>query len=148
MRLFLRSKYIFTWFTRRWICTCFYLFCGTYTFFLINKIRSVSQSCPTLCDPMNRSTPGLPVHHQLPKFTETHVHWVRMPSSHLIKIWNASWICMSSLHRGHANLLCIFPVLVYVLPKWAQTKHTLNFCIHLPNDERIKGFSVSLEQMK
>ena len=37
---------------------------------------SVSQSCPTLCDPMNRSTPGLPVHHQLPEFTQTRVHWV------------------------------------------------------------------------
>ena len=37
---------------------------------------SVAQSCPILCDPMNRSTPGLPVHHQLPKFTQTHVHWV------------------------------------------------------------------------
>ena len=35
---------------------------------------SVAQSCPTLCDPMNRSTPGLPVHHQLPEFTQTHVH--------------------------------------------------------------------------
>ena len=39
-------------------------------------IRSVAQSCPTLCDPMNRSTPGLPVQHQLPEFTETHVHRV------------------------------------------------------------------------
>ena len=37
---------------------------------------SVAQSCPTLCDPMNGSTPGLPVHHQLPEFTETHVHQV------------------------------------------------------------------------
>jgi len=37
---------------------------------------SVAQSCPTLCDPMNRSTPGLPVHHQLPEFTQTHVHRV------------------------------------------------------------------------
>ena len=37
---------------------------------------SVTQSCPTLCDPMNRSTPDLPVHHQLPEFTQTHVHWV------------------------------------------------------------------------
>ena len=35
---------------------------------------SLDQSCPTLCDPMNCSTPGLPVHHQLPEFTETHVH--------------------------------------------------------------------------
>ena len=40
------------------------------------QIRSVVQSCLTLCDPMNRSTTGLPVHHQLPEFTETHVHRV------------------------------------------------------------------------
>ena len=37
---------------------------------------SVTQSCPTLCEPVNRSTPGLPVHHQLPEFTQTHVHQV------------------------------------------------------------------------
>ena len=37
---------------------------------------SVAQLCPTLCNPMNRSTPGLPVHHQLPEFTQTHVHRV------------------------------------------------------------------------
>ena len=37
-------------------------------------ISSVAQSCPTLCHPMNHSTPGLPVHHQLPEFTQTHVH--------------------------------------------------------------------------
>ena len=43
---------------------------------LSDQIRSVAQLCPTLCDPMNRSTPGLPVHHQLPEFTETHVHRV------------------------------------------------------------------------
>ena len=40
------------------------------------QFSSVAQSCPTLCDPMNRSTPGLPVHHQLPEFTETHIHRV------------------------------------------------------------------------
>ena len=37
---------------------------------------SVAQSCPTLCDPMYRSTPGLPVHHQFPEFIQTHVHRV------------------------------------------------------------------------
>ena len=36
----------------------------------------VAQLCPTICDPMNRSMPGLPVHHQLPEFTQTHVHRV------------------------------------------------------------------------
>ena len=51
------------------------------------QFSSVAQSCPILCDPMNRSTPGLPVHHQLPEFTQTHVHRVgdaMMPSSHFI----------------------------------------------------------------
>ena len=40
------------------------------------QFNSVTQLCPTLCDPMNRSTPGLPVHHQFPEFTQTHVHQV------------------------------------------------------------------------
>src|SRR5574337_159860 len=40
------------------------------------QFSSVAQSCPTLCDPMNCSMPGLPVHHQLPEFTQTHVHRV------------------------------------------------------------------------
>ena len=40
------------------------------------QFSSVAQSCPTLCDPMIRSTPGLPVHHHLLEFTRTHVHWV------------------------------------------------------------------------
>ena len=43
---------------------------------LIIQFSSVAQSCPTLCDPMNRSTPGLPVHHQLLEFMQTHVHRV------------------------------------------------------------------------
>ena len=40
------------------------------------QFSSVAQLCPTLCDPMNRSTPGLLVHHQLPEFTQTHTHRV------------------------------------------------------------------------
>ena len=40
------------------------------------QFSSVAQSCPSLCDPMNHSTPGLPVHHQLPEFTQTHIHRV------------------------------------------------------------------------
>ena len=43
---------------------------------MFSQFGSVAQSCPTLCDPMNCSTPGLPVHHQLPEFTQTHVHRV------------------------------------------------------------------------
>ena len=40
------------------------------------QFSSVTQLCPTLCNPINHSTPGLPVHHQLPEFTQTHVHKV------------------------------------------------------------------------
>ena len=50
------------------------------------QLRSVAPSCPTLCNPMNRSTPGLPVHHQLPQFTQTHAHRAGdaiQPSHHL-----------------------------------------------------------------
>ena len=48
------------------------------------QLSSVAQSCPTLCDPMDRSTPGLPVHHQFLEFTQTHPIESVMPSNHLI----------------------------------------------------------------
>ena len=48
------------------------------------QFSSVAQSCPTLCDPMNRSTPGLPVHHRIPEFTQTCSIELVMPSNHLI----------------------------------------------------------------
>ena len=43
---------------------------------MLSQFSSVAQSCPTLCDPMDCSMPGLPVHHQLLEFTQTHIHWV------------------------------------------------------------------------
>ena len=63
-------------------CLCLPQFCVTcgikYRPYLHKYLQfsSVAQSCPTLCDPMNRSTPGLPTNHQLPEFTQTHVHRV------------------------------------------------------------------------
>ena len=62
----------------------FYLVCSTFSIsysvlplHLVSvQFSSVTQLCPTLCDPMNCSMPGLPVYHQLPEFTQTHVHWV------------------------------------------------------------------------
>src|SRR5574340_138584 len=51
---------------------------------MLIQFSSVAQSCPTLCDPVNHSTPGFPVHHQLPESTQTHVHRVMMASNHLI----------------------------------------------------------------
>ena len=57
-----------------------------YSQLITNQFSSVTQSCLTLCDPMSWSTPGLPVHHQLPEFTQTHVHWVSdaIQPSHLL----------------------------------------------------------------
>ena len=53
------------------------VFCIVGRFFIVSvQFSSVTQSCPVLCDSMNCSTPGFPVHHQLPEFTQTHVHWV------------------------------------------------------------------------
>ena len=55
----------------------FVLFQKLWVQFSSVQFSSVAQSCPALCDPMNGSTPGLPVHHQLPEFTRTRVHRVR-----------------------------------------------------------------------
>ena len=56
----------------------FFVFSLVHSYYYWSSVQfnSVAQSCPTLCDPMNRSTPGLPVHHQLPELTQTHVHRV------------------------------------------------------------------------
>ena len=54
---------------------CYYTGClyGLF-FFLVHQFSSVTQPCPTLCNPMNRSTPGPPVHHHLLEFIQTHIH--------------------------------------------------------------------------
>ena len=63
------------------------------------QFSSVTQSCPTLCDPMNHSRPGLPVHHQLPEFTQTHVHWDSdiIQPSHLLLSPSPSALNLSSI---------------------------------------------------
>ena len=58
--------------TVEWLKKLWYIYTMEYSV----QFSSVAQSCPTLWDPMNRSTPGLPVHHQLPEFTQTHIHRV------------------------------------------------------------------------
>ena len=74
------------------------------------QFSSVSQSCPTLCNPMDRSTSGLPVHHQLPEFTQTHVHWVgdAIQPSHSLSSPSPPAFNLSQ-HQGFSNesVLCI-----------------------------------------
>ena len=103
------------------------------TYFVLNiffQFSSVAQSCPTLCDPLNHSMPGLPIHHQLPELTQTHVHRVGdaiQPSHPLLSpsppAPNPSqhqslfqWV--SSLHEV-AKLL-EFSALASILPKNTQ----------------------------
>ena len=61
-------RYIYTW-------MCIYTHTHTYTQWNI-QFSSGAHLCPTICDPMNHSMPGLPVHHHLLEFIQTHVHWV------------------------------------------------------------------------
>ena len=71
---------------------------------------SVTRSCPTLSDPMDCSTPGLPVHHQLPMFTQTHVHRVGdsiQPSQPLSSPFPPAWIFPSIRVFLNESVLCI-----------------------------------------
>ena len=63
---------------KNWLICTFTFLCLTVWLISNTSVQfsSVAQLCLTLCDPMNRSTPGLPVHHQLPEFTQTHVYWI------------------------------------------------------------------------
>ena len=70
--------YIITWSRCAWLSsTCIFksMSLRSLTSDVFN-LSSVAQSCLNLCDPMDSSTPGLPVHYQLPEFTQTHIHWV------------------------------------------------------------------------
>ena len=65
---------------------------------------SVAQSCPTLCDPMDCTTPGFPVHHQLPELTQTHVHRVNdaIQPSHPLSAPSPAAFSLSQ-HQGLSN---------------------------------------------
>ena len=70
------------------------------------QFSPVAQSCLTLCNPMNHSTPGLPVHRQLPEFTQTHVHQVGdavQPSHPLVPFSS----CPQSFPASYESALCI-----------------------------------------
>ena len=88
------------------------------------QFSSVCQSCPTLCDPMNRSTPGLPVHHQLPEFTQTHVYQV----SDAIQPSHPLWQHIKKHRYYFANKglssqsYMVFSVVVYDCESWTIKK--------------------------
>ena len=85
------------------------------------QFSSVAQSCPTLCDPMNHSMPGLPVHHQFPESTQTHVHWVgdAIPPSHSLSSPSPPALNLSQ-HQGLFKWVSSLP------PPQPPTKHSLS----------------------
>ena len=85
---FKRKNFFFQRACVGYLCFCFQCYLNSKSCKLTQSVQfsSVAQLCPTLFDPMNCSSPGLPVHHQLLKFTQTHVHWVgdAIQPSHLL----------------------------------------------------------------
>ena len=69
--------------TMVWVLSNFYFFWAS-LFTCSVQFSSITQLCPSLCDPMDCTTRGLTFHHQLPEFTPTHVHWVGNTINHLI----------------------------------------------------------------
>jgi len=105
------------------------------------QFSSVAQSCPTLCDPMDRSTPGLPVHYQLPEFTQTHVHWVSdaiQPSHPLLQIrWSyMHWFISNLSILFHCStVLVLMPLPSWLgLPSWLSCKESACQCRRLELD--------------
>ena len=100
------------------------------------QFSSVTQSCLTLCDPMDCSTPGFPVHHQLPKFTQTHVHWVSdaIQPSHLLSSPSLPAFNLSQ-HQG--------------LLRWVSSLHqvakVLNFSFSISPNEYLEQISFRME---
>ena len=74
--------------------------------FFVNQFSSVTQSCPTVCDPIDCSMSGLPVHHQLPEFSQAHVHWVGdvIQPSHPL---SSPFLPPSIFHRWPCDILHI-----------------------------------------
>ena len=89
------------------------------------QFSSVTQSCPTPCNPMDCSTPDLPVHHQLPEFTQTHVHWVGdiIQPSHPLSSPSPPAFNLTSIRVfSNESVLCI---------RWSEY---LNFSIRPSNE--------------
>ena len=107
------SPYIFFsalgqgWLTH-WTCSA--SICIVYLSYLDMQFSSVAQSCPTLCDPMDCSAPGFPVHHELLEFTQTHVHWVGdaiQPSHPLLSPFPPTFNLSHHQVFSNESVLCI-----------------------------------------
>ena len=121
-----------------WHYHCFLFF----VFLVIVQFSSVAQSCPTLCDPMDHSTPGLPVHHQLPEPTQTHVNWVGdviQPSHSLLSPVHHQLLELLKLMSiesvkptNHLMLCCPLLLLPSIFPRIRVFSNESVLCIRWP----------------
>ena len=108
------------------------------------QFSSVTQSCPTLCDPMNCSMPGLPVHHQLPELAQTHVHRVGgaiQPSHSLTYSFHSLEPVLCSMSSPN----CCFLTCIQISQEAGKVvcySHPLKNCPQFIVIHTIKGFSV------
>ena len=99
---------------------------------MIHVFSSVAQSCLTLCDRMNCSTPGLPVHHQLPKFTQTHVHRVSdaiQPSHPVVPFSSCPQSLPASVFSSESTLRMRWPKYVYIYLEEFNVKLLITKCV-------------------
>ena len=111
------------------------------------QCNSVAQSCPTLCDPVDHSTPGIPVHQQFPEFTQTHVHWVNeaiQPSHPLSSPSPSPSIFPNMRHCFHFGSISSFFLELFIhsspvshCAPWEFIFHIISFCIFI----LLMGFS-------
>ena len=96
------------------------------------QVSSVAQSCPTLCNPMNHSMPGLPVRHRLPEFTQTHVHWVvdAIQPSHPLSPPSAPALNLSQ-HHGLFKWVSSLHQVAKVLESQLQQHYSLKFMVYI-----------------
>ena len=119
----------------------------------LQQFSSVAQSCPTFCDPMDCSMPDLAVHHQLPEFTQTHVHWVgdAIQPSHPLSSPSLPALNLSqhqSLYKWVSSSHQVAKVLEYQLHHSPSNEHSglISFSIDWLDLLAVQGIPKSLLQ--
>ena len=114
------------------------------------QFSSVTQSCPTLCDPIDCSTPGLLVHDQLPEFTQTHIHWVGDAIGLLLTFWVCLLIFFTFLLLCFKEDLGIFNLILRVNRKRSHMYIYFPHNVAISLNEKIPVFrkSYSFKELK
>ena len=141
----------------RLLCPWDFLGTGTGVGYISQSVSSVAQSCPTLCDPMNRSTPGLPVCHHLQELTQTHVHRVGDAFQPSHPLSSPSPAFNLSQHQGlFKRVSSSHQVTKVFLFTWFQSWYVIK-CLYITKKEKLsnrnqgsftKGMSTYLTELR